>query len=274
MFEYIKKSLERRRAKKVTREYPVRIDTFDLTSFGHIKFANWLNPLVLQKEISDQNVLFFKKFIGPGDVVIDIGANIGQMTVPMSIAVGNTGTCFAFDPNPMVFRILDINATLNPELTNIKAFNFAITSEAAEFFYHSSEASFNNGGISEFPNSRHGKYVLPNKIKGIKLEDFLTSNFPYALEQIKLIKIDTEGYDKEIAKSIVTILKKYRPVLISECFGKLSDSDKFDYFDFLSDLGYTLYYFDDFISDATIIPIVKRQDMLKWKHFDFYAFPS
>ncbi|MBK9737522.1 MAG: FkbM family methyltransferase [Saprospiraceae bacterium] len=274
MFEYIKKSLERRRAKRVTREYPERIDTFNLHSIGDIRFANWENPLVLNKEISEHHVKFFEKFIKQGDVAIDIGANIGQMTIPMAIAAGSSGICFAFDPNPLVFRILDINASLNPDLTNIKAFNYAITSEAAEFYYHSSEASFNNGGISELPTSRHGKYVLPNKIKGIKLEDFLSTHYPDALQRIKLIKIDTEGYDKEIAKSIVDILKKYRPVLISECFGKLSDADKFDYFDFLSDLGYTLFYFDDFISDAIIIPIVKRQDMLKWKHFDFYALPS
>ncbi|MBK9735028.1 MAG: FkbM family methyltransferase [Saprospiraceae bacterium] len=258
----------------MTREYPERIDTFNLHSLGNIRFANWENPLVLNKEISEHHVKFFEKFIQQGDVVIDIGANIGQMTIPMAVAAGSSGICFAFDPNPLVFRILDINASLNPDLTNIKAFNYAITSEAAEFYYHSSEASFNNGGISELPTSRHGKYVLPNKIKGIKLEDFLSTHYPDALQRIKLIKIDTEGYDKEIAKSIVDILKKYRPVLISECFGKLSDADKFDYFDFLSDLGYSLYFFDDFIDDTIILPIVKRQDMLKWKHFDFYALPS
>ena len=274
MFEFIKKHLEKRNAKRVFREYPTRIDTFDMSGIGAVKFANWENPLVLNKTIDISNVMFFRKFISEGDVALDIGANIGHMTVPMAIAAGKPGHCIAFDPNPVVFKILSQNANLNPDITHISAFNHAITNEAAQFYYHSSEASFNNGGISPEPTSRHGKYVLPDKISGVVLETFLEQNIKSELPKLKLIKIDTEGYDKEIVKSIRTLISKYRPILISECFGRLPDSEKFDYFELLKDMGYTLFYFSDFRSDAEVVPILTSQDMLKWKHFDFYALPT
>ncbi|MBK8346767.1 MAG: hypothetical protein IPL08_03795 [Saprospiraceae bacterium] len=102
----------------------------------------------------------------------------------------------------------------------------------------------------------------------------MEQNIKSELPKLKLIKIDTEGYDKEIVKSIRTLISKYRPILISECFGRLPDSEKFDYFELLKGMGYTLFYFSDFRSDAEVVPILTSQDMLKWKHFDFYALPT
>jgi hypothetical protein len=42
----------------------------------------------------------------------------------------------------------------------------------------------------------------------------------------------------------------------------------------LQSKGYSLYYFSAFTIDAVIVPILKKEDMLKWKHFDFYALPG
>lgn len=274
MLQYFKKVMDIRRAKRVTKEYPTHIDIFDIAGYGEVRFANWDNPLVLTKKITSAQVGFFKKFLTSGDVAIDIGANIGHMTIPMGLAVGKSGTCIAFDPNPIVYKILSENALLNPENTNIVAYNNAITKEATSFYYHSSEASFNNGGISLEPTSRHGKYVLPNQVIGIELESFMEKEYPTALEKLKLIKIDTEGYDKEIVASIIDLLKKYKPAIISECFGKMPTEKKIEYFDLLTCLGYSLYYFSDFDSDAKVEAILKKEDMLRWKHFDFYALPQ
>ncbi|MGB4958585.1 MAG: FkbM family methyltransferase, partial [Saprospiraceae bacterium] len=193
------------------------------------------------------------------------------MTIPMALAAGKDGLCLAFDPNPIVFKILSQNAGLNPEVAHIVPYNVAITDTSSSFYYHSSEASFNNGGISPTKESRHGKYVLPDQIKGVHLETLLQEKHPDYAQKLKLIKIDTEGYDKEIAKSIKSILVTCKPILISECFGKMPTADKYEYYDFLTGLGYQLYYFSDFVSDAEIIQIHKKEDMLRWKHFDFYA---
>ncbi|WP_435353953.1 FkbM family methyltransferase [Emticicia sp. SJ17W-69] len=271
MLNYLINSFKRKLARRVTKEYSTTLDSFETNAYGTIKFANWNNPLVEKKDIPEASIAFFKKFINEGDLVIDIGANIGHTSVPMSIACGKTGLTLSFDPNPFVFKVLEQNATLNLQLSNIQPFNFAITDFDDEFFYTSSEASFNNGGISKEKSGKHGKYVLEKKIKGINLEAFLKKNFAQKLPKLRFIKIDTEGYDKEIIKSIRNILIEFKPIVVSECFFQSSPADRFEHFEVLSSIGYSLFYFNDFELNTEIVPILQKEDMLKWKHYNFYA---
>lgn len=271
MFSYFVNSFKRKIARRITKEYPTTIDFFDTKAYGKIKFANWDNPLVEKKILEEASMEFFKKFMKEGDLVIDIGANIGHTAVLMSLACGKAGLVLAFDPNPFVFKVLEENAKLNSQLSNIQPFNFAITDFDDEFYYTSSEASFNNGGISKEKGGKHGKYSLDKKIRGINLEAFLKKNFAEKLSKWSFIKIDTEGYDKEIIKSIKNLLVEFNPVVVSECFFKSSQSDRFEHFDVLHSIGYSLYYFNDYDDISEIIPILKKEDMLKWKHFNLYA---
>src|ERR1043165_1024056 len=123
-FQYIKRKLEKRKAKKVFQEYPFEIQTHDLAEEGLIQFAYWKNPLNASFTLSQSNINFFKQFIPKGSLAIDIGANTGDTTVPMSLAAGKEGLVIGFDPNPHVFRILEANVKLNREKTNIVALPF------------------------------------------------------------------------------------------------------------------------------------------------------
>jgi FkbM family methyltransferase len=271
MIKYLINSFKRKLARRVTKKYSTRVDNYNIEGYGVVQFANWENPLVAPKEISLNSVAFFRKFLKEGDFAIDIGANIGHMTIPMALAAGKQGMAMAFDPNPFVYEILLENSKLNPDLTNIHTFNYAISEQEEEFYYLSSEASFNNGGISKERDNRHGKYSLDTKIKGIRLEEFILKSYSDWISKIKLIKIDTEGYDKEIIKSISGLLNKYKPAVITECFGKTNAEERYEHFDLLKSKGYSLYYISDFDVNAKIVPIEKKEDMLLWKHFDLFA---
>ena len=271
MIKYLIESFRRKIARRYTQKYPIQIENFDIIGLGRVQFANWKNPLVKPKEISTSSIAFFKKFLNEGDLAIDIGANIGHMTTQIALASGKNGITLAFDPNPFVFEILLKNAKLNTDLTNIHPFNYAISEQEEYFYYNSSEASFNNGGISKEKRSRHGKYALDTKIKGIRLEDFILKSYSESISNIKLIKIDTEGYDKEIIKSISNLLVKYKPVVITECFGKSNAEERYEQFNLLKSIGYSLYYFSGFDLNAKIIPIETKESMLNWTHFDLYA---
>ena len=271
MFDYFKNSFKRKIARRITKEYPVVVDDYNLEDYGTIKFANWQNPLIGRKNITQDTVNFFKKFINEGDLVIDVGSNIGEMTVPMSLLAGKKGLAIAFEASPYVFKVIEKNSQLNEKLTNIKAFNFAIADTDGDFYYTSSEASFSNGGISKEKSDKHGAYSLSQKIRGINLELFLKKQFPDRLPRISLIKIDTEGYDKEIIKSISNLLTTYHPVVISECFRMTNQEERFEHFDSLKSKGYSLFYIEEFSPATKTVPILHKEDMLKWKHFDLYA---
>ena len=197
--------------------------------------------------------------------MIDIGANIGDTTVPMALAAGSTGITLGFDPNPYVFKILEKNTTLNKDKQNIVPLPYAITVKEEEFYYVSSEASFSNGGIAPTKESKHGKFFHPEKIKGINLKSFLEEKYNDKITSLSFIKIDTEGYDKEIIKSIADLLAKYKPVIVAESFGKSAEEDKLELYDVIANLGYELSYFEDFDIDANVVKLTNRNDILNWK---------
>lgn len=273
MFQYIMQSLRRKRARRIFEEYPHKIDHFQLAAEGEVEFANWQNPLAAPKILRQEEVDFFKKFVKKGDLVIDIGANVGHLSVAMALAAGKEGMTLSFDPNPHVFKILEVNARLNPQKTNIHPFNVAITEQEDTFFYRSSEASFNNGGISMDESERHGRFALPEKVQGVVLEHLLREQFADWMSKLSFIKIDTEGYDKEIIKSIRGLLEQYKPVVISECFSKSTPEQRSEHFNLLVGLGYRLQHIEGFFADTPTVPIEKPDDMNRWKHFDFFAIP-
>lgn len=273
MFSYLKRKFEKYKIKTTFKEYPHKVVEYDLPEFGKVSFARWENPLEAEKHLSQGQVDFYKKILKKGDFIIDIGAHIGDSTIPMALAVGKEGTVLGFDPNPYIYKILEQNAKLNKEFTNIIPLQLAITTYEGEFFYNSSEATYNNGGIAETEQNRHGKYGLNEKVKGVKLEEFLEANFPEQLPKLTLIKIDTEGYDTDILQSILPLLKKHKPNLIFECFTKLTKAQRHVLYDLVADLGYDLFYVEAFDIN-TKKQAIKRENMTDWKHFDILAIPK
>src|SRR5580765_7707639 len=67
----------------------------------------------------------------PGDVFVDVGANIGVFTVMAAKRVGPTGRVIAFEPSPSVIRYLEENVRLN-ELTNVTVCPLALDESAAD----------------------------------------------------------------------------------------------------------------------------------------------
>ncbi len=272
---YIKESIQRRKAKRFTREYPGTINSFDLKDEGRIDFMNWDNPLVKPLFIDQDMVDFFRKFIKKGDLVIDIGANTGDTTVPMALAAGNSGITLGFEPNPYVFRILKKNASLNKDKQNIIPLPYAITVKEEEFYYISSEASFSNGGISPTKSSIHGKFIFPEKITGINLQAFLEQNYRDRINNLSFIKIDTEGYDKEIIKSISGLIDSFRPVIVAESFKHHSPREKMELYDVIKQHEYDIFYFEDFNINAGIVKLEKSIDITRWKQtINIYATPN
>ena len=275
MFNYLKKSFRRKKARRVTQEYPAKVDSFFIEGIGNIEFANWDNPLVPQIKLNKQTIDFFKQFIKEGDLAIDIGANIGDTTVPMALCTGATGLTIGFDPNPYVYKILEKNAALNAGKMNIVPVNYAISKEDEEFYFISSEASFGNGGISKAPNSKHGKFIYPDKIKGVNLKKLLEEKYNDWLNKFSFIKIDTEGYDKEIIKSISNLLSQYKPTIIAESFGKSTNAEKIELYEVIERIGYDIYYFEDFSIQAKVQKLLDKNEIAKWKQtINVYAIPK
>jgi FkbM family methyltransferase len=173
-----------------------------------------------------------------------------------------------------VYKILEANASLNKDKTNIVPVCSAISTQEEEFYFISSEASFANGGISPTRKSHHGKYICAEKVKGVNLLDYLQSHFQDQLSRLSFIKIDTEGYDKEIIRSISDLIERHKPIIIAESFGKSPDEAKKELFELISRHGYKLSYFEDFTYDALTQEIHTAEEMTQWDNtINIYGIP-
>src|SRR5258707_1224072 len=93
--------------------------------------------------------------------------------------------------------------------------------------------------LSKEVKIRNAQYQF--NVQGKNLEQYINKNHPDRLNKIALIKIDAEGYDKEIIKSLPNILRQNRPYLITECFGPSTSEEKLELFTILSKQEYALY---------------------------------
>lgn len=252
---YLKNSFARKKARRIFQNYGTRIDRFQLTNGQTVEFANWLNPLVKPKQITQKEIVFFRKYISPGSFAVDIGANIGDMTVPMAIAAGSEGLVLGFDPNPQVFKVLEVNSRLNAGKANIIPLQFAATETSKEFYFASSEASMSNGGLVEdWNDNSHGKFKLKEPIKGVNLAGYLQENYSGWLGKLSLIKLDAEGLDYFILKTLLPLIKKYHPTIIMEVFHDLSIQTRNDIFSLLKEFNYTILNIGEFETDINFEP--------------------
>jgi FkbM family methyltransferase len=270
MIDFIRKKIEKLKLKKTFKEYGYEIKSFEIEGIGKVEYAQWLHPFESQKEITNSNINFYRKLARPGSMIIDIGAHTGDTTVPMALAVGKSGVVLALEPNKYVYKILEKNASLNRAHTNIIPLCFAATSEDGNFVFNYSDASFNNGGfLSEIHSKKHHhNYTL--EVTGKNLQRYLSDNFAAELEKLDLLKVDAEGYDKEILKTIPEILDRYKPNLMVECYKRLDQSERFELFDIIAGHGYTLYYLENFEENGAKIPVEKK-NMMDRRHFEMMA---
>lgn len=268
LFDRFKKKF----AKKVFKHYGYKLVEFDLKEEGKIQFAQWLHEGELPVVIHQSTVDFYKQFINEGSLVIDIGAHTGDTTVPMALAAGKTGLTLGLEPNPHVYHVLEVNATLNREKTNIIPLNFAATVNDGEFTFASGDASFNNGGIIGFSSNIKKNIRHTFQVQGKNLENFLKLEYASWLSKLALIKIDAEGYDKEILKTMSIIIDNYKPVIITECFKHLTVEERSDLFRAINNHGYQLFFVDEFNRENR--KPISMDGMNYRKHFDLIAIPN
>jgi len=264
--------LFRYRRKLAFAEYGHALRQFQLARDGQIEFAQWLHPYDRPTVIAQSTVDALRRFVLPGDFVIDVGAHTGDTTVPMALAAGPTGCTLAIEPNPHVFRVLERNASLNRAKTHIVPRCFAATEHDGTFVFHYSDAAFCNGGFKSQQRWWLYKRKYPLQVDGRNLLDVLRSEFADWLPKLAYVKVDAEGYDRAILDSLLPILRDRRPVIRTEVFRKLVADERDALYDLLTGVGYRLHRYEE--SGDPQGKLLTRGDMTREKHFDIFAVPG
>ena len=148
-----------------------------------------------------------KQFLKEGDTFVDVGANIGLMSVYASRIVKQSGKVYAFEPHPETREILMENIRIN-QAYNIHVLPFAVGSQKSKSkLYDSLDHNRGGASIAEIDSSAHGYDV-----------NIVTLSEQLDKQDIRLIKIDVEGYELEALKGADQIISRENPpALIIEC---------------------------------------------------------
>ena len=165
-----------------------------------------------------------------GSTAIDVGANIGDWSVPLAMCVGPSGKLLAVEPIPRMARALRKTFGIN-KLHQASVAEVALSSSAGKAQF--SVELGNTGG------SRIGSHPLAH---GTIEVDVLTLDALVEREQLQrvdFIKIDVEGHEPGVLLGAIRTLHRWKPLLFVES-GQEGESGRAQIADLLSDCDYEI----------------------------------
>lgn len=143
--------------------------------------------------------MFLLKQLKPGNVFVDVGANIGYYTCLAASKVGSEGVVVAFEPEPITYKILKLNVNLN-RLSNVLCEPYAVDLRDDTSLLYINPAE--TGGHSLIPKVSGMRAVVVNTIS-------LGSYFSrQKLPLPDFVKIDVEGAELRVLLGMGKILEK------------------------------------------------------------------
>jgi FkbM family methyltransferase len=148
-----------------------------------------------------------KALLAPGDLIIDVGANIGYNTLKWGREVLPDGRVLAFEPVPPNFAALQKNLELNSTL-DVAAHHLALGNVEGSIRLSSDRPGATSGSYS-VTNTNAGSFEVPQQ----RLDDWIGDR---ELTGLKLIKIDVEGSEPDVLMGARAVITKYKPYLLVE----------------------------------------------------------
>lgn len=194
-------------------------DSIELNPYGFnaVRMCRWgpmiynKNDLYVGRSIAkygeyswhEQNV--FAQLLKPGAVIVEVGANIGAHTIPLSRLAGPQGAVLAFEPERIVFQTLCANLAIN-NCANVWAMHQAVGASNGMIQVPAVDpmAANNFGGMS-LVGASGGADIVP-----LRTIDSLQ------LGACNAIKADVEGMEIDVLRGAAQTIAQFRPLIYVE----------------------------------------------------------
>lgn len=200
--------------------------------FPELNVAKWF----FESGIAEKNLInnILKNYITPDKNFIDIGAHVGTYSYILGKKAQHT---YSFECNPKIFCYLAANIALHRLEDKITPYRYALGNKMDVVDYIIRSPDGGGNGLKKL----NDKDDNLNKIKvNVKTLD------SFDLTNIGFIKIDVEGYEKEVLEgSLSTLIKNNYPPILFEAWGDWKEEVnaskiRKELFEFLEGIGYNI----------------------------------
>jgi FkbM family methyltransferase len=174
---------------------------------------------------------FLAEHIHVGDVVLDLGANVGYFALTAAALTGPSGRVIAYEPMPRNAEALRANIAAN-RLRHVDVVEAAVSDRAGRAILHLNESDQEASLV-------HGGIAASLSVSSVTIDDEMSRR---ALSP-NLIKIDVEGAEEIVVRGMPATLKRARPVIVCEMHVDLPVLDG-PVPSLLSDAGYELSWLE------------------------------
>ena len=179
---------------------------------------------------------YLPQLVGRGATAIDIGANLGYYTRPLSAIVGDEGRVYAVEPVPVIFDVLKRNVA---GCNNVTLLNYALGSEERTI----EMANDSVAAAGYFGTGRN--FVSDGELSGeaIKFSAEMRrgSRLFADLERVDFIKCDIEGYERVVIPEMRAIIERHHPTVLIETDGDTRQ----EIIEMFTQMGYRAYMLED-----------------------------
>lgn len=197
---------------KSVRLYPTELKKIKINSTQFWVYPVWQTPKAQRIPNIRKEIVIYRQLLSEGEWAMDIGAHIGDSTVPLAVACGLQGGVLAFEPNPATFHVLSINSCVNRRIANIIPIPLAAREHHScsfdcefkkEIFEYGDHWLGNGGDHSDISKWVHGSaYEVP--VMSVSPRNFVKHYYPEVESKLKFIKLDCEGRDLLLLPDLVT----------------------------------------------------------------------
>ncbi len=159
-----------------------------------------------QQDWFEAELPFLRKLIQPGNFVVDIGASFGAYTLSLAKRVGPSGRVWAFEPNPNVSIFLEHSLKAN-RFDHAVLDRRGIADVKATMFFKNHRHSEGQG------LSRTCEGTADFTVQTASLDQLMDE---YGWEQVDFLKIDVEGFERQVLEGAQAFIDRYSPLVLYE----------------------------------------------------------
>jgi FkbM family methyltransferase len=183
-----------------------------------------------KEEVRERRLL--SMLLGPGDVFVDCGANIGLFTIAAAGLVGAGGTVFAVEPVAGTFARLRENCELNELGDRVRLFENVLSARSGAEVALAGDV---HNVMRVDPNAPAGAEL----VRTITLDEILAGS-----PAVTGIKVDVEGHELEVLRGGAETIERFSPWMLIEFNGELLGTRElrcWDVHGFLTERSYRAY---------------------------------